>query len=325
MPKRIAYNKNRKAFTVKPTLAWSEAVKRFMIHLNGPGEASRYTIGHYQRDLDRFAAWWTNDPPRLMIPLVPSELVASDVKDYRDFLRTELVRKGTPHERLRKAATVNAITSALKSFLVWCEESHLIEEAPPMPKRVKSTKPVYKAVPIPDQKRLLRAIERGRNKRDLAIVLVLLDGGLRVAELCSLLWRDIRLVRGSSEIYVWHGKGDKQRSVALSSRARLALLALAELGQVPDEPVFKSRKGGVAMKPRGVQDILNKYARAVKLHISPHQLRHSFATDALARGNQIPAVQATLGHRSPATTLMYATSSPADLRRVVERESQEEE
>ena len=74
MPKRIAYNKNRKAFTVKPTLAWSEGVKQFMIHLNGPGEASRYTIGHYQRDLDRFAAWWTNDPPRLMIPLVPSEL-----------------------------------------------------------------------------------------------------------------------------------------------------------------------------------------------------------------------------------------------------------
>jgi integrase/recombinase XerC len=326
MPKRIAYNKTRRKTPKKTSdsLTWDEAVKRFLSHLSGPGEAARYTRQHYERDLDRFKDWWKSDAARQDVTLELAGLVASDLKDYRDFLRTELVRVGTPQQRLRKASTVNTILAAVKSFLAWAQDTGLVEDAPTMPKRVKSARPVYKAVPIPDQKRLVRAIERGRNKRDLAIVMVLLDGGLRVAELCSLLWRDVKLVRGSSEIYVWHGKGDKQRSVVLSSRARLALVALAELGKVPDEPVFKSRKGGAALQPRGVQDILNKYARGLGLHISPHQLRHSFATDALARGNQIPAVQATLGHRSSATTLMYATSSPADLRRVVERGEEEE-
>ena len=327
MPKRIAYNKTRKKPLKQASdpLAWDEAVKQFHSHLDGPGEAARYTRQHYERDLDRFRDWWTTiDATRKELPLEPDGLVASDLKDYRDFLRAELVCKRTKRPRLRKAATVNAIMSALKSFLAWAESNQVTKEAPPMPKRVKAARPVYKAVPIPDHKRLVRAVERGRSKRDIAIVLVLLDEGLRVAELCALLWRDVKLVRGSSEIYVWHGKGDKQRTVTLSSRARLALLALAELGKVPNEPIFKSRKKGEALKPRGIQDILNKYARGLGLHISPHQLRHSFATDALARGNPITAVQATLGHQAVATTLLYATSSPADLRRVVERGEEEE-
>ena len=110
--------------------------------------------------------------------------------------------------------------------------------------------------------------------------------------------------------------------VVLLSRGRVSPWSHSQVrARYPVSPSSRVARKARLLKPRGVQDILNKYAPgAVKLKISPHQLRHSFATDALARGNQIPAVQATLGHRSPATTLMYATSSPADLRRVVERE-----
>ncbi len=325
MPRHLSHKPRKKpAKATAIALAWDEAVKRWMAHLNGPGEAARYTIGHYARDLDRFAAWWAADGTRAGIALEPHGLVASDLKDYRDFLRAELVGVGTARPRLRKAATVNAILSALKSFLAWCEDSGAIEEPPAMPKRVKSARPVYKAIPLPDQKRLLRAIERGRSKRDLAMVLVLLDCGLRVAELCALLWRDVKLTRGSAEIYVWHGKGDKQRAVVPKGRTRLALVALAGKHPVPDEPVFVSRKGGKPITPRGVADVINKYARSIGAHVSPHQLRHSFATDALARGNQIPAVQQALGHRSALTTLGYATASPADMQRVFEREGEEE-
>ncbi len=322
MAKRITQNKRARK-DVKTASGWDECVKEFMVYLNGPAEAARYTIDHYQRNLDRFRAWWDADPTRKGVMLDLPGLVGSDLKDFREFLRSETVGEGTARPRQRKAATVNTILAAVKSLLAWAVEAGVITEAPMAPKRVRSARPTYKAVPIPDQKRLLRAVERGKSERDMAIVLVLLDGGLRVAELCSLLWRDVKLLRGSSEIYVWHGKGDKQRTVALSSRARLALVAHAGKTPVPDAPVFKSRKGSARLTPRGVQDVLTKYARPLGMHISPHQLRHSFATDALARGNQIPAVQATLGHRSAATTLLYATSSPEDLRRVVERESQD--
>jgi integrase/recombinase XerC len=325
MPKRIAYNKPRRKAVKKAvlSLSWDEAVKQFQAHLSGPGEASSYTRNHYARDLDRFKDWWAIDPTRKDILLELPALVTSDLKDYREFLREQLVCTDTKRPRLRKAATVNAILSAVRSLLVWAEEAGVIKEVPRMPKRVKAMKPVYKAVPIPDQKRVVRAIERGRSKRDLAITLVFLDAGLRVAELCALLWRDIKLTRGSSEIYVWHGKGDKQRTVNLSSRARLALVALAKDCQAPDKPVFKSRKQGKALTPRGVQDVIMKYAKNIGLHISPHQLRHSFATDALARGNSITSVQAALGHQAVATTLLYATASPADMRRLVERGEEE--
>lgn len=326
-PKKSAtYNKRGGKLRPKATVSrrktapdnWAEAVKQFTAHLNGPAEASRLTIDHYGRDLEKFAEWW--DANRKDQLLSPGAILGSDIREWRDWLRTELIEPGTPRERIRKASSVNTLMAPLKSLLLWAADTGLISEPPVMPKRVKAVKPVYKAVPRPEQKRLLRAIEGKRVKRDLALTLVLLDGGLRIAELCALLWRDVALSARQAGLYVWHGKGDKQREVPLSNRARKALLEHRGSQRPPDEPVFTSRKGGGAMTPRAVQFMLRRYAKPLGIRVSPHMLRHSYATDALDRGNQVPAVQAILGHRSPMTTLGYCTASPENLRRAVERD-----
>lgn len=327
---RITHSKNKTTRSSKvhhkespEQLSWDDAVRRFHDHLIGPAEASRHTIRRYSRELEAFRRWWRADSARDDCELSPAAVLASDLRDFKDWLRTEPISKGTIHERTRKAGAVNAALAPLNSFLGWCERAGIIAKAPEMPKRIQVTLQP-KAISLRDQKRLYRAIERDQSKRDMAILLVLLDCGLRVAELCALRWKDVRLTRGSSELYIWHGKGDKEGRVPLSSRARRALLDLRGDQQLADAPVFASRKAGRAITPRGVQNLFERYGRVLGLHLSPHQCRHSCATDMLDRGVQVPTVQAVLRHRSVTTTLGYCRSSPERAREAVERERKDE-
>ncbi len=309
----------RKPSGSRASIYWDEAVRRYLDHLLGPAEASRHTILHYGHDLKAFHNWWRTDSARAGEELEPAAVLPSDLRDYKDWLRLSPIDQGTPRERTRKAGAVNAALAPVKSFLLWCEGAGIIAEAPEMPKRVKTARPPHKAIHPHDQKRLLRTVERGANKRDMAIFLVLLDCGLRVAELCALSWRDVNLIRGRSELYIWHGKGDKEAAVPLSRRARVVLLALRGDDADGDAPVFASRKGGKAITPRGIQKLFERYGRLAGVQASPHQCRHSCAKDMLDRGEQVPTVQAVLRHRSVITTLGYCTSSPDQVRRAVER------
>jgi integrase/recombinase XerC len=229
---------------------WDEAVSQFLAYLNLQAEASPVTYDHYRRNLARFAVWWERNRKDQILDV--AAIQTSDIRDWRDHLRVEVLEPGTPRERLRKAGSVNTYVAAIKSLLTWAEDSGVLAKAPETPKRVKTQKLVYKALPRTDHNRFVRAVEGKRNKRDLAIVLVFLDGGLRVAELCALLWRDISLSDRKVDLLVWHGKGDKQRTVPLSNRARKALLTLRGDGKGASEPVFQSRKShkGGSMTPR---------------------------------------------------------------------------
>ncbi len=312
--KNASYNKRTSRKRPKSTspASWDQVMVQFLAYLNGPAEASRVTSDHYRRDLAKFAKWWERNRKDQL--LEPVAILESDVKDWKDHLRSEVLSEG----RQRKGVTVNTMMSALKSFLAWAESDGLIAEMPPWPRRLRGVKPPYKAVSLPDQRKLLRAVQGKRQKRDLALVLVLLDGGPRAAEVCALEWRDVHLSDRTAELHIRHGKGDKERLVPLSNRARKALLELRGCGKPPNEPVFKSRKLG-AMTPRAVGLLLHRYADPLRITISPHAMRHTFAIDALARGAKLTTVQAILGHQAVTTTLGYDRSSPDDMRRAVER------
>ena len=297
-------------------VTWDQAVERFEEHLIGPAERSPLTLDRYRRDIKSFKAWWGKN--RAEHPLHPSAIQGSDLLAWKDHLRTEVLHRGTDREKQRKGITVNTMLSAIRSFMLWSQESGLITGLPPWPKRVKREKPPYKAIGRNDQNRLLRAIEGKRIKRDMAVFLVLLDGGPRVAELCGLEWRDVLFTHQAAQLMIRHGKGDKERLIPLSNRARLALLALRGDVKPPGEPVFLSRLG-TAMTPRAIQLLLDRYATPLGMSISPHCLRHTFALDALARGAKQTAVQAILGHQNIATTLGYDRAGPEDLSRAVER------
>lgn len=161
--------------------------------------------------------------------------------------------------------------------------------------------------------------------RDRAILETLYATGMRVSELLSLRTADV--AGGSDEVSVT-GKGSKQRIALLGSAAREALGAylargrpvLAAKSGTPTDALFLGRLG-TAMVPSSVQRIVDKYVRAVSgsLKISPHALRHSFATHMMNHGADLRSVQELLGHESIATTQIYTHVSVERLKDVYDR------
>ena len=157
-------------------------------------------------------------------------------------------------------------------------------------------------------------------KRDHALLQTLFSTGLRVSELCSLDRDDIR---SSGEISV-RGKGNKVRVVFLSQAAQLAIANYVEQRVDTDPALFIShakRSAGSDDKrllPRTVQRLIKKYAALAGLtkHITPHTLRHSFATDLLSNGADVRQVQQMLGHASITTTQVYTHLTDAHLKDV---------
>jgi len=153
----------------------------------------------------------------------------------------------------------------------------------------------------------LEPLERNRT-----LLTLLYASAVRVSELCGLCWRDVQANGESGQITVW-GKGEKTRSIQLPvSVWKLLEKRRGEAGA--DDPVFRSRKRGGALKPLAVLRIVRQAARraGIEAAVSPHWLRHAHASHALDRGAPIHLVQATLGHASITTTGRYLHARPAD-------------
>lgn len=160
----------------------------------------------------------------------------------------------------------------------------------------------------PSVQRLLAFNSEGRNG---AILKLIYGGGLRISETCGLKWRDLspRDNAGQATIY---GKGGKTRVVILSVGVWAGLMALRKEA-LPDEPVFRSRKGG-HLDPAQVHRVIKAAAAKAGLpkEFSAHWLRHAHASHSIDRGAPIHLVQATLGHASVATTGRYLHARPTE-------------
>jgi len=170
-----------------------------------------------------------------------------------------------------------------------------------------------------DLRALLRATETSAHpERDRAIVLLLLDTGLRLAEAAGLRVGDVDLVEGRATVM---GKGARQRMVPIGRRTRQALRRiLAPRGQVEaGAPLFLATDGG-ALTAHGVQQVFRRLARRERLSVrcSPHVLRHTFARSFLRNGGDVFSLQRILGHspRSLQVTRRYLDLDDDDLRAV---------
>lgn len=162
-----------------------------------------------------------------------------------------------------------------------------------------------------EYQRLLAAARH--HPRDLAILELFLQTGIRRSELANLLVADIELPakfpRGERVIGVLHirsGKGRKERTVTLNDPACRALRSyLASRPEVDDAHLFLSKfKRGLGSW--GIEDVVKKYLTIAGIqNASPHSLRHTFATQHVKRGTELPVVQAALGHENLATTSRY--------------------
>ncbi len=159
--------------------------------------------------------------------------------------------------------------------------------------------------------------------RDRAMLELLFSTGLRVSELCNLSQEDVDLSRDEFSV---RGKGEKVRVVFLSDAAKDAIRTYLKARKDFDEAMFVQygkNAGNEAVKnkdlrltPRSVQRIIRKYATlsGITRKVTPHVIRHSFATDLLSNGADLRSVQALLGHANIATTQVYTHVTDKHLR-----------
>ncbi|MGH2693240.1 MAG: tyrosine recombinase XerC [Actinomycetota bacterium] len=290
------------------------AVDAYLRALAAERDLSTHTIAAYRSDLEQFVEWTSR-----------SHLAALGDIDRR------LARRFIAYLAERKLArrTIARKTSALRSLLTWAARRGLI---PANPAAEISAPTLRRTLP-----RLLKVAEAVRlcelppdddpiGLRDRALLEVLYGSGLRVSELCGLDLDELDLAGGTVRVV---GKGRKERLVPLSepaSRAIRAYLREARAGFMektsnPQEPqalFFNTR--GARISPRSVRAMTQKYLRGEGGRpVSPHVLRHSFATHLLDGGADLRSVQELLGHESLATTQIYTHVSTERLRAVYER------
>jgi integrase/recombinase XerC len=271
-------------------------------------ERSPLTITNYRCDLAAFARWFrdTNGDE-----LTPALITPTDLRDYKRFL---VDRRGL------KPSSVNRQLATLKSFLTWAAGAGLLPvgQLPVLPKAVLQARQGPRWLDRREQYALRRAVERGGQIRDIAMVTLLLNTGLRLQELCTLTWHEVQVTARTGLVTVTQGKGAKQRQLPLNAEARHALMVLGYAAHAgSNAPVFMGQRG--RLTPSGVQRLLRKYAHAAHLEgLSPHRLRHTFCKRLIDAGVGLEKVAALAGHESLETTRRYCTPSLRDLAHAVE-------
>ncbi len=210
--------------------------------------------------------------------------------------------------------SLNLVVQALRAYFRFEGADEEAEKLKP-PKVPRS---LPKALTREEVKRLLSAIPPTK-KRDRLIVLLLYGAGLRVSELCNLKRSDVDLERNL--IVVRGGKGAKDRVVPIP--AFLSDAIRDYLGTRKDESEYliveDRRKRKDRLSPKTVWHLLKKYGEKAGVEVTPHRLRHSFATHMLERGVDIRAIQELLGHSNLSTTQIYTKVTVEHLRKAQEK------
>jgi len=242
----------------------------------------------------------------------PADITDDTVRSFRIALARKELKK----------ITQNYYVIAIRNFLKYLAKRDVKTLSADKIELPKTPSRQISIVEYGDLERLLLAPNGSdlRSLRDRAILETFFSTGLRISELCSLS-RYIDLERG--EITV-RGKGDKLRIVFLSDRAKKAIKSYLDKRPDADEAMFVSISKGKNPKiigriiPRAVQRLVNFYRRKAGIadHVTPHQLRHQFATDLLLNGADLRSVQSLLGHSNISTTQIYTHLTNKELREI---------
>lgn len=266
------------------------------------------TARAYREDLADFARWFEATNGQAAAP----ELVTGiDLREYQAHMLTV---------RGLKPATVNRRMAAIRAWLRWSRDSGMIDDLPRFPRRAGEPRRAPKALDRVEESRFLRAVEREGGPRDRALIGLMLHAGLRVGEAVRTRAAEVEISERKGRVVVRAGKGMKRREVPLSAEARAMIRPWLET--VTGEMLFPG--GGEDrdhLSVRAVQDMVKKYAYLAHLDkVTPHVLRHTFATRLLRRGVDIVVVATLLGHARIDTTARYTRPGWNDLEKAVEGE-----
>lgn len=289
-------------------------LKEFLEYLEIERGRSDKTVRNYHFYLRRFSDW-AKDPN-------PAEIDNELVRKYRLHLNRDIT--GRESAQLKKN-TQNYHLIALRAFLKYLAKRDVKTLAPEKIELAKQGSRHVSFLEAEELKRFLAAPEKDPTivgTRDKAILELLFSTGLRVSEIANLRIDAINL---KLDEFTVMGKGSKHRVVFLSDAARRALKAYLDRRRDVSPFLFvrhdRARKftpGAHPLTPRSIQRIVDRYSReaGITKRVTPHTLRHTYATDLLRNGADIRSVQSLLGHESITTTQVYTHITDKELKRV---------
>ncbi|OGX24361.1 MAG: tyrosine recombinase XerC [Omnitrophica WOR_2 bacterium RIFCSPHIGHO2_02_FULL_45_21] len=277
-------------------------IEKYVRYLEIEKNASKHTILNYRRDLDEFKKF-----------LGETQLENVDYLGLRKFL-------STLREKNLKSRSISRKLSCLRSFFRFLNREGFLKNDPTQ--AISSPKlerylPIFltedevtKLIESPDAKEL-------SGLRDRAILETFYSTGIRISELVGLNLENIDFFGAVVKV---SGKGKKQRLVPIGDKALWAIRDYTEQRKQQAPAIFLN-KNGRRITDRGVRLVLDKYIRrtALRENISPHSLRHSFATHLLNRGADLRSVQELLGHANLSTTQIYTHLTTEKLKSVYDK------
>ncbi len=311
----------------------AEIITRFLEHAEIGKNQSRKTIENYRHYLGRFVAWAGGS-------LAIKDITLEKVQAYRLYLNRLVDEKG---QQLLSTKTQNYHVIALRAFLKYCIKNDIETLAPEKIELGKIPERTVEFLTREELERLFEEVGKGLGAaingskkvsatakvqalRDIAIMETLYSTGLRVSELASLNRSQVDLVRRE---FMVRGKGKKPRIVFLSANAVVAIETYLKMRDDNFEPLFLNYRHASGKKRDGsdtewsaeditsgekrrlstvmIEYLVRQYARRAGIikKVTPHVLRHSFATEMLVNGADIRSVQEMLGHSSITTTQIY--------------------
>ncbi|HUD04080.1 MAG TPA: site-specific tyrosine recombinase/integron integrase [Candidatus Paceibacterota bacterium] len=291
----------------------SELQRQFLEYIEIERGRSLKTVENYDRYLKRFLLFLKSEDPK--------SITDTSLRDFRLWLNRQKAPNTKEVGATLKKKTQNYYLIALRAFLKYLARQGVETLSPERIELAKVSERHIDFINVTELNRLLGAPNGSdvKSLRDKAILELLFSTGLRVSELCSLT-RDIDLSKDEFSI---RGKGEKVRVVFISDAARKSLKTyLAKRTDVDDALFVKidKREGSLGeslpLTKRSIERIVKQYAlkAGISKKVTPHVIRHSFATDLLSNGADIRSVQALLGHSSIITTQIYTHVTDSHLR-----------
>ena len=285
---------------------WREILRRYRIYMQLEKHLSQNTIEAYMRDIEQFQHFILH-----RYDYLPKDVARENIERYMDWLYDRGTKKSSQARQL----------SGIKSFFNYLLLKDMIASSP-----AELILPPKPAKVLPDTlstdeiDRMIATIDDSSPKgiRDKAILEVLYSCGLRVSELCNLRLGDLFFGEGYIRII---GKGDKQRLVPISGVAceRIQRYKEVRTKKTTEDTLFLNNRGTKLTRVM-IFNIIKQAAllAGIDKSISPHTLRHSFATHLLEGGANIRQVQEMLGHESILTTEVYTHLDTTNLRQTID-------
>jgi integrase/recombinase XerC len=280
-------------------MSWSESVAQYLDTLSSARTRVRYAAA-----FDEFAEWYQGTYGE--VPTV-SEITALELREWRAYLL---------NVRRLMATSINLRLSALKMLLRSQDRELHVEgvRVTPRPVAVVTARQFGKLLGVLEGKTLLA-------RRDMAIAQLMYGAGLRVGEVVELRLADVEIRDKSGRVLIRQGKGLKERTVPVGVEVRRALRDYLELRPAGATEVLFVSRTGKPIHARDVERAIAEAARQAGLEqeVTPHTLRHSFATRFVqTHGGDVASLAAILGHQHVVTTTRYLHPNQAQLQEMME-------